>query len=232
MADLVDELVTYTDPNSPTAEAIRCLRTNILFLNPGKDIKIIGITSALPRDGKSFLSGNLAVATAQSNKKTAIIDCDLRRAGLSRLFNLHGKEGLSNALVNREFSVKDLPFYDVGIDNLSVLPSGSTPTNPAELLGLDAMATILSAMREKFDIAYIDLPPVLSVTDPMVISKRTDGVIFVVMANFTPKKAAIRAYSLLKDANINIMGSVLNKVGAGLGGYYKYRYKYGDYYAK
>jgi len=232
MANLLNDLVTYTDPNSPTAEAIRCLRTNILFLNPSKDIKVIGITSSLPGDGKSFLSGNLALATAQSEKKTLIIDCDLRRAGLSRMFSLHGKEGLSNVLANKEINVEQLPLYDAGIDNLSILASGSTPINPAELLSLDAMNTILSAVREKFDIVYVDLPPILSVTDPMVVSKITDGVVFVVMANATAKKAAIRAYSLLKDANINIMGSVLNKVETGIGSYYRYKYKYGDYYRK
>ena len=231
MPEILTGIIVNTDPNSPTAEAIRCLRTNILFLNIGKEAKVIELTSPAPQEGKSFLIANLAVATAQSNKKTMLIDCDLRRIGLSRVFRLSGKEpGLSSVLIKGKTSLKELPFYDLGIENLSFLPSGPPPPNPAELLERDIMNEVLAIGRENFDIIYIDVPPILSVTDPIIVSKKVDSVILVVMADTTQQKALSRSYSLLKEANVNILGTVLNKVDAGVGGYYRYRYRYKYYY--
>lgn len=232
MASMFKDIITYTDPNSPTSETIRCLRTNILFLNMGKDSKVISVTSPAPQEGKTFLAANLSVATAQSKKKTLIIDCDLRRMGLSRIFALGGKKGLSNILGSKGISLKNIPLYDVGIENLTVLPSGPNPPNPAELLEQEGIDNILSLVRNEFDIVYVDVPPVLSVADPIIVCKKTDGTILIVMADSTPQKAALRTYSLLKEAGINIMGTVLNKVDAGLSGLYRYKYRYRYYYSK
>ncbi|MFH1867943.1 MAG: CpsD/CapB family tyrosine-protein kinase [Candidatus Omnitrophota bacterium] len=232
MTGMLKDVITYTDPNSPTSETIRCLRTNILFLNMGKDSKVISLTSPAPQEGKTFLAANLAVATAQSKKKTLIIDFDLRRMGLSRVFGLGGKEGLSNVLARKNITLSNIPFCDVGIENFTVLPSGPSPPNPAELLEQEGVDTVLSIVRKEFDIIYVDVPPVLSVADPIIVCKKTDGVILVVMADSTPQKAALRTYSLLKEAGINIMGTVLNKVDAGLSGLYRYKYRYRYYYSK
>jgi protein-tyrosine kinase len=229
---MLKNLIVETDPNSPTAETIRCLRTNILFLNMGRASKVISLTSPAPQEGKSFLTANLAAATAQSNKKTLVIDCDMRRMGLSRMLGLGGKKGLSNILAKKEVSLKGLYLYDIGIENLKVLPSGPTPPNPAEILGQEGVDSLLAIARNEFDIVYIDVPPVLSVADPIIICKKTDTTILIVMADTTPQKAAIRTYSLLKEAGINMMGIVLNKVDAGLSGLYRYRYRYRYYYSK
>ncbi|NQT95958.1 MAG: CpsD/CapB family tyrosine-protein kinase [Candidatus Omnitrophica bacterium] len=237
MDKTIKDIIVYTDPTSPAAEAIRCLRTNILFLNPGTEIKVVGLTSSLPGEGKSFISANLAVATAQSNKKTLLIDCDIRRGGMTRLLGLKEKEGLSNYLAKKDIDFDNLPTCNIGIDNLDIMPSGPVPPNPAELLGLNSLAAILSAARKKFDIIYLDMPPVLSVTDPMIVSKQADGAVFIVMAEKTHEKAVSRAYNLLKDAGVNILGAVLNKVPRGIGRHYgrygRYgKYQYGDYYGK
>jgi capsular exopolysaccharide synthesis family protein len=133
-----------------------------------------------------------------------------------------------------EINLKDLPLYNVGVENLTILPSGPVPPNPAELLELDKVDRILEMARKEYDIIYVDIPPILSVTDPIVVAKRTDAVVFIVMANVTAVKAATRAYSLLKSANINIIGTVLNKVEMAMSEYgYGYgRYKYEKYYEK
>lgn len=231
MADIQEELITYVDPKSAASEAIRCLRTNIQFLNVGKKSQVVVITSSAPKEGKTFVAANLAMVTAQSNKKTLLLDCDLRRPYLHKLFGSSGKEGLSTILSGEALSLEDIPLYDTGIENLTLLPSGPIPPNPAELLDRITMDKILSMAREEFEIIYVDTPPLLSVTDPVIVSKRADGVILVVMADVTPQKAAARSYNLLKEAGANIIGTVLNKVDIGLGGYYRYRY-YRYYYGK
>jgi len=232
MGELPIEVIACSDPESLTAEAIRCLRTNVLFINTGKDTKVIGITSSLPGEGKSFITTNLAVTTANSKKKTAVIDCDLRRAGSSKLFNVAGKKGLSDLLATSDITKESLPLCDIGVENLCILPAGSTPKNPAELLGLMTMDKVLSIMREEFDIIYIDVPPVLAVTDPIIISKKADAIIFIVKAGATAKKAVARAYGSLKNSGANIIGTVLNNMDTGIGYYHKYKYKYGGYDSK
>ena len=230
MPGILKDIILYNDPNSQTAEAVRCLRTNIQFLNIEGKTKVIAFTSGLPQEGKTFLTANLAVATAQSNKKTLLVDCDIRRGGITRLFGLNLKEGLSTFLANKGLSLKELPLYDVGVDNLTILPSGSPPANPAELLESEAMNNIISMGRDKFDIVYIDTPPVLSVADPIIICKKADGVVFVAMANVSLTKLVKRSCATLKKSGVNIIGTVLNRVDMGASGYYRYKYKY--YYGK
>lgn len=229
MVDFQEELITYVDPKSAASEAIRCLRTNIQFLNVGKRGQVFVVTSSAPKEGKTFIAANLAMVTAQSNKKTLLLDCDLRRPSLHKLFGLSGKEGISNVLASEVLSLKEIPFSSTGIENLTLLPSGPIPPNPAELLDQKTMDKVLSIVREEFEIIYIDTPPLLSVTDPIILAKRADGVILVVMADATPAKIATRSYTLLKEAGANIIGTVLNKVDIGPGGYYRYRY-YRYYY--
>lgn len=231
MAKALEELIAYIDPKSAASEAIRCLRTNIQFLNVGKKSQIVAITSSAPQEGKTFVTANLAVVTAQSNKKTLLMDADLRRPQLHNLFGMQAnKEGLSTALASEINSLKELPFCDTGIENLTLMPSGTIPPNPAELLESKRFDKFLSMAREEFEIIYADTPPVLSVTDPILISKKADGTILIVMADVTPSKVAARSFSLLKESGVNILGTVLNKVDTGPGGYYRYRYYYKRYY--
>jgi|GEM_PF-2459814 len=226
-----NKLIVYSDPSSPASEAIRCFRTNILFLNPGKSIKVIGLTSSIPREGKSFIVANAAALTAQSNKKTLLIDCDLRRHGASEIFGMQNEKGLSDLLSEEESLLpENITFLDSGIDNLSIMPAGSVSDNPAERLGSPSMDRIISIARQAFDIIYVDLPPVLAVTDPLIIAQKVDALVFVVSVHIASKKSVERAYSIIKKSNIKLMGTILNKVDAGAGGYLRYRYKYGDHY--
>lgn len=234
MANFSEELIVYADPKSATSEAIRCLRTNIQFLNVGKKSQVVLLSSAAPQEGKSFVTANLAVVTAQSGKKTVLMDCDMRRPHLHKLFGILPEKGLSSVLAEETVSLKELPFCDTGIENLVLIPCGPIPPNPSELLGHEIMDKLLSVLRERFEIIYIDTPPLLTVTDPILLSKKADGVILIVMADFTPKNAAIRSYNCLKEAGANVIGTVLNKVDVARSGYYRYRYYkyYKSYYGK
>ena len=233
-----DKLILHTDSSCATAEAVRCLRTNILFLNKGEHIKAIALTSSFPGEGKSFLAANLGVATAQSNKKTLLIDCDIRKQGLSNIFGIDKSHGLCDVLVKKEENllIDNIPILSTGIDNLSLIPSGLYATNPAELLSSPVLENIIVKARENFDIILLDVPPVLSVTDPLIVAQKADALLFVVAAHAANKKAVARAYSILKGANLKIIGTVLNRADAGAGGYYRYKYKYGGdhgyYYGK
>ena len=233
-----DKLILLTDSSSPTAEAIRCLRTNILFLNKGEHIKVIALTSSFPREGKSFLTANLGVATAQSNKKTLLIDCDIRKQGLSNIFGIDKSHGLCDVLVKKEENllIDNMPILSTGIDNLSLIPSGLYTANPSELLSNPVLGDLIIKARENFDIIFLDMPPVLSVTDPVIIAQKADALMFIVAAQTANKKAVVRAYSILKRTNLKIIGTVLNRADAGTGGYYRYKYRYGGdhgyYYGK
>ena len=224
MASPLENIIALSDPGSVTAEALRYLRTNILFLDQSRNIKVIAVTSPLIGEGKTFIASNLAAATAQSDKKTLLIDGDLRHMGLSKLFGLGESSGLSNILKNKEltsgeFLLKDMPIHDIGIENLAFLPSGPAAPNPSELLSMRSMDRILTLARQEFDIVYIDISPVLTVTDPILIAKKTDGLILVVAERMTNTKAAQMAYNILKDANVHIIGTVLNRAEKTEAGY-------------
>jgi polysaccharide biosynthesis transport protein len=232
--DKKSRLIINDDPSSPAAEAIRCLRTNILFLNPDFTNKVISFTSSIPGEGKSFLCANLGAAVAQSKKKTLLIDCDLRRKGLSNIFGMENAKGLYDALgKEKEYEnilINDIPISSTNIDNLSLIPSGLYLHNPAELLSGVVLDKIIMLVKEKFDIVVVDLPPVLSVTDPLIVAKKSDSLVFTVGANVSKKKAILRTYNILKSGNVNIMGTVLNMADSGIGGYFRYKYRYGNNY--
>ena len=226
--DIKKKILVLSDALSPAAEATRCLRTNILFLNQG-DCKIIGITSAVPREGKTFLISNTAALTAQSGKKTLLIDCDIRKHGLSNMWGVQHAKGISDLLSgDNPLLLEEGYLMDVGVKNLRILPAGMARANPSEQLGSVSMDKVLSAARQLFDIVYVDVPPVLAVTDPVIMAKKMDALIFVAAAYHANKKSVERAYKMLKEVGANIIGTVFNKIDAGVFGYYKYKYTYGD----
>ena len=228
MVERLNEIVTYTNPASPISEAIKCLRTNTLFLNSDNKLKVIGFTSSIPGEGKTFVVSNFAVAAAYGKKKTILIDGDIRRHGLTKLLKFKDKKGLSDILESGIDNPDDLPIYETGMDNLSMIPSGSLSIQPSELLQSDTINKVFTWLRERFDVICVDMPPILSVTDSTIICKKMDGVIFLVLAHSTVKSAVERAYQLLEESNVNILGSVLNRVDTGA---QKYKYKYGYYYS-
>ncbi|WP_278588079.1 CpsD/CapB family tyrosine-protein kinase [Limosilactobacillus pontis] len=225
------QLITAVHPKSPISEQFRTLRTNINFMAIDNPIKTLALTSANVSEGKSTVTDNLAVVWAQTGQKVLLVDADLRRSTLHRTFNLDNREGLTTILTSHARTI-DLNkiIQSSGIDNLSVLPSGPTPPNPAELLSSQRMKDFLKAAKERYDMVIVDVPPMLEVTDTQVISHYLDAVVLVVKQGQTQKLGAKRTVELLKLAHANLLGYVMNDVPSdGSAGYgYGYGYGYGN----
>lgn len=220
------ELFALNSPRSSMAECIRSVRTNIVFSSSNEPKKLLMVSSAGPKEGKTIITANLAVTMAQAGKNTLVVDADMRRPRLNKLFGVERTPGLSNLLVedidlNSTIKGTDVP-------NLSVLSCGLVPPNPSELLGTDAMEILCNKMRERFDCVIFDSPPVMSVTDAIVLARLCDGVILIVKSGFTKRDPVLRTISQLSDAKSKILGAVLNNVDFGRDRYYyQYYYHYG-----
>lgn len=202
-------LITLSDPRSPAAEAYRTLRTNIYFSGLDRSIQTLLVTSASPVEHKSLPLANLAVAMAQGEKKTVLVDADLRRPSLHTLFGLQNEAGLTSLFIDVKGPIAPA-LQDVGVPNLKVLTSGPLPPNPAELLGSQRMLDVIAALKGQADIVLFDAPPVIAVTDAAVLGTRVDGVVLLVNAGQTRREHARRAKEQLEKLNIRIVGVVLN----------------------
>lgn len=223
------QLITVMHPKSPISEQFRTLRTNINFMAIDHPIKTLALTSANASEGKSTVTDNLAIVWAQTGQKVLLVDADLRRSTLHRTFNLDNREGLTTILTSRAHTIDlNTIIQPSGIDNLSLLPSGPTPPNPAELLSSQRMKDFLKAARERYDMVIVDVPPMLVVTDTQVISRDLDAVVLVVKQGQTQKLGAKRAVELLKMAHANLLGYVMNDVVSDGSAGYGYGYGYGD----
>lgn len=213
-------LITLTDPRSPAAEAFRTLRTNIDFSGLDRSIHALLVTTVAPVEGKSLTLANLAVAMAQGDKRTILVDADLRRPTLHTLFGLNNDKGLTSLFIDAKGPIEPA-LKDVKVPNLQVLTSGPLPPNPAEVLGSQRMLDVIAALKQRADIILFDAPPVIAVTDAAVLGKRVDGVVLVVDAGRTRREHARRAKEQLEKLNIRIVGAVLNgaSVDNTLGGY-------------
>lgn len=207
-------------PKSIEAESYRVLRTNIQYSSVDKDIKSIVITSACPREGKSTVSGNLALAFAQNGKKVIIIDCDLRKPSIHRKFDISNLCGLSEVIIGKEILDNTIQKYKY---NLDILPSGKLPPNPAEMINSTSMSNLLEELKEKYDIVIIDSPPLEAVTDGQVLSTKADGTILVLEAGESKIESVKEAKSLLNKVGANIIGIVMNQVS-------KNKKKFDSYY--
>jgi capsular exopolysaccharide synthesis family protein len=213
-------LITLSDPRSPAAEAFRTLRTNIYFSGLERSIQALLVTTVAPVEGKSLTLANLAVAMAQGDKRTILVDTDLRRPALHTIFELSNDAGLTSLFIDAKGPIEPA-FKDVGVPNLQVLTSGPLPPNPAEVLGSQRMLEVIAALKQHADIVLFDAPPVIAVTDALVLGTRVDGVVLVVEAGATRREHARRAKEQLEKLNIRIVGAVLNgaSVDNTLGGY-------------
>jgi capsular exopolysaccharide synthesis family protein len=223
------ELVAQHLPNSQMSEAFRALRTSLLLSQPGRPPQVILVTSALPREGKTTAAANLAVTLAQLGDRTVLVDADLRKPGVGRLLNMgNGKyAGLSSYLAG----VSTLDLVTIPhpvIPNLSAIPTGPLPPNPADLLSSDKLAEAIAELRTKFKFVVIDSPPVMAATDAVILSVQTDGVLLVVRSGDTPKEAFSRTRDLLMSVKCHILGVVLNAVDSTAPDYY-YSYRYYPY---
>lgn len=219
-----EQLVVRMKPKSAAAESYRTIRTNIQYFNIDENLKTIMITSGSPQEGKSLISANIAMAFAQANKKVALISCDLRRPSLHKIFHISNDNGLSNYLAG--YSTMDEILHDVGIENITLIPSGPIPPNPSELLGSKKMESLINELENIFDFIIIDTAPVLVVTDCAVLAKFADGVLFVAKVNHTKKEDAKTIYTSLQATGVKQIGVVLN--GISYSETYPYR-GYGGY---
>jgi polysaccharide biosynthesis transport protein len=224
------ELVTQVRPQSQMAESYRALRTSLLLSNLGSPPKVIMVTSALPQEGKSTTSINCAVVLAQKGVRVLLIDADLRRPSIHKTLGMGPRTGLSNVLTGSTTLEQAITRTAV-LPNLYVLPAGTPPPNPAELLASANMKDVLAKLGDEYDHIVIDTPPSLSVTDAVVLSPRADAVVLVIRSGQTTKQALRRSRDILAQVNAKVVGVLLNAVDLSSPDYYYY-YEYQGKYAR
>jgi polysaccharide biosynthesis transport protein len=224
------ELITQVRPQSQMAESYRALRTSLLLSNLGAPPKVIMITSALPQEGKTTTSINCAVVLAQKGIRVLLIDADLRRPSIHKTLGMGPRSGLSNVLTGSATLEQAITRSSV-LPTLSVLPAGTPPPNPAELLASTNMRDVLDQLRGQYDHIVVDTPPTLSVTDAVVLSPRADAIVLVIRSGQTTKQALRRSRDILTQVNAKVSGVLLNAVDLSSPDYYYY-YEYQGKYAR
>ena len=233
---LSPDLVQWQDPKSLVAEHCRSIRTSLLFMSPDKPLKALLISSSVPQEGKTTVAINLAISMAQSGDRVVIVDTDMRRPRVHKSFGIKAERGISAALLG-EVGVGEV-IHETPIPNLWVIPCGATPPNPAELLHTKRFQDIIEELKGRFDRVVFDAPPVGAVTDPVILSKATDGTILVVKTGVTPRQLLGKTGRVIQDVNANLLGIVLNDIDPErrtYGGYYQqyyYRRRYMTYYGE
>jgi capsular exopolysaccharide synthesis family protein len=217
-------LVTLWDPKSSAAEAYRSMRSALLLSSIDSPPRVIVITSSFPEEGKTTTALNLAIVLAQREERVLLVDADLRRGSLYRVFGIPNQTfGLSTVLTQPE-SFRDLPAPLPELPTLHVLPTGPRPPNPAEMLSSNRMEEQLRQWKLQFDRIVIDTAPLLAVSDTQTLAVRADAVVLVVRAGVTRKRALIQARDLLWRVNAPVAGVVVNDVDLRLENFYTYRY--------
>lgn len=197
-----------SNTRSIITEQYKAIRTNIEYSAADRELKLILVTSAIPGDGKSVTSSNLAVVFSQQGKKVLLIDADMRKPTIHKNFGLENNAGITSIL-SRKATVEEV-INDTSIDNLSILTCGPLPPNPTELLTSKALENLLNKVYEEYDVIILDTPPVLAVADAQILSKYADGVILVVSSGRTEKEKVKKAKHILESSNANLIGVVLN----------------------
>ncbi len=218
------ELVVHERPLSGVAEAARTLRTNLMFMNPDRPYRKLLVTSAAPSEGKTTVACSIAISLAQGGQRVCVVDCDLRRPRLHRIFDRVGDTGLTNLLVGD--AALDEVAQPTKIDNLWCVPAGPTPPNPADVLHSERFRRFLDELAERFDRVVLDSPPLVAVTDSAIISTLVDGTVFVVRAFKTTRALSRQGLRALADVDAPIVGAVLNAVDLKRSDYNYYHYYY------
>jgi succinoglycan biosynthesis transport protein ExoP len=226
------ELVAQSRPHSQMAESYRALRTSLLLTNLGTPPKVIIVTSALPQEGKTTTSMNTALVLAQKGVRVLLIDADLRRPSIHKILGMGPRSGLSNVLTGSATLQQTITRSSI-LPNLYILPAGTPPPNPAELLASTNMRDVLEELRGQYDHIVVDTPPTLSVTDAVVLSPRADAIVLVIRSGQTTKQALRRSRDILTQVNAKVSGVLLNAVDLTSPDYYyyyEYQSKYSRYY--
>ena len=220
----MSELITKYDPKSPISEVFRLLRTNIQYINKDEKSTAIMLTSTTPANGKTFVTANLAITLAQANKRVILVDSDIRKPRLHKVFELENTMGLSDYLRN---SSDGLYIRKTNIENLSIVTAGTMVNNPSELIGQEKFKKTIEALKEKYDYVIIDSSPILMVTDSILVSRVVDATILIAIYNKTridDLKSAVRRINYVGG---NVAGVVVNRTKVILS-QYNTKYFYGN----
>jgi len=223
-AHVARDLVTVHSPKSAAAESYRSIRTGILFSSADAAPRTIVFTSASPDEGKTMTAANIGVAMANAGSRVLLLDCDMRRPKIHKLFDLDRNIGVSSILVGTG-SAKDA-IVPSSVENLDILPVGPIPPNPSEIIGSKKMGLLLSDLKKQYDRVLIDSPPISAVTDAVILAQMADSLLLVVRAGETPRQVIQHALAQVRSVNANILGAVLNAVSVGRDSYYYYQYYY------
>ena len=218
-------LVTVHDARSSSAEAYRTLRTNLIFSQAVQTLRTLVVTSPAPSEGKTTTAANLAVSFAQQGMRVLLVDCDLRRSRIHKMFGVPREPGMTELILGQQ--ELDAVARETAVPGLYILPSGVLPPNPSELLGGERMRKTLASLGEAFDLIVLDTPPLLAASDAAILATIADGVVLVVRAGVTEALAGQQAIAQLQAVGARIVGAVLNDPDSKLqsyGGYYNYEY--------
>jgi capsular exopolysaccharide synthesis family protein len=218
------ELLVHERPTSGIAEAARSLRTNLMFMNPDQPYRRLLVTSAAPSEGKTTVAVSIAISLAQGGQRVCIIDCDLRRPRLHRIFDRAGDVGLMNVILG-DATVDEVAKATI-VPNLYCIPCGPIPPNSADVVSSDKFRRVLDEISSKFDRIVLDSPPIVAVTDSAIVSTLVDGVVFVVRAFKTSINLCRSGLRTLQDVDAPIAGAVLNAVNLNRHEYNYYHYYY------
>ena len=224
------ELIVAQKPDSIPSEAFRTIRTRLQFSHISKGAKVILITSSAPGEGKTTISTNLAASFAQANKRSVIVDCDLRKPRLYSLFSDNDSNGFLDYLFGRIQYDKIIKKSEVR--NLDFITAGSIPPNPSEILGSPVMKSFLEKLKNDYEIIIIDSPPIMAVSDAEILARFVDVCLLVVSANTSEVDWLKESVDLLKQEHVNFGGVLLNNFNykSGYHSYYKYYDNYSDKY--
>lgn len=202
-------LITLLNPNSPISEQYRTVRTNLQFAVAGdQPLRSMTVVSSGPGEGKSTSAANLAVVFAQAGRKVLLVDADMRKATVHKTFGLSNEMGLSNLVSGQQAASSVIQATDV--NNLSIITSGPTPPNPAELLNSRRMNVLMEELYQMFDLIIFDLPPVMTVADGLIMASKTDGTVLVIREGVTRKDSVLEAKNRLLQAKARILGVIYN----------------------
>ena len=224
---MIEELELLRNPKSRIIEAVKTIRTNLDFSSADKENKKIMFTSTAPAEGKSFIVACLAQSYASSGKKVLIIDCDLRRGRQYEIFGVSNNKGLSNVLISDLDGVK-IQTVKTKLPKVYLLPGGTIPPNPSELLESQKMADVVRMLEQDYDILLFDCPPVIGLSDSLIVTKYVDSTVLVTAYKSTQADLLKKSVKALEAVNARIAGVIFNRVPVQSNGYYgKY---YDSYY--
>ena len=206
-------------PKSIDAEAYRSLRSNIEYSSFDDEYRVIVVTSSVPEEGKSTTSGNLAIALAQSGNSVLLVDCDMRKPSIHKMFKISNAAGTAELLLRKKLFEEVANKYN---ENLTIITAGKIPPNPSEMLASRAMTAFIEEMKKEFKYIILDTPPLQAVTDAQVLSTKADGVLLVVRAGSTKREMVFNSVDLIKKVQGKVIGTVLNGVENKKNNYYYY----------